>query len=465
MLNNYKYLDDKFIENNINKKYAHIIFNILENTIYKINTEILLEFEEENNQAPNTNLTSILLFLGESYEIFKDKELYNKIVYKYMVYAKKMIEEYHNYMSNSLYGGLTDFAIAVYSVTLNNEMYLKFLNTLNLEIINRVFYQISKINPSDKGVCASQYDVIYGLAGIGNYLMNFRNQEEYRLALKEIIEVLINLFNINELDDRKIPNYYIPYSKQATELDKEIYPNGCLNFSLSHGISGPLFVLLKAKKYNFSIEGLDEAIEKGVRDICKFAHKNNVGKYNFSGRISLESFLDNKVEYINNRASWCYGNPGMVKIIYEANRVIRSQEIDSIVSSSLDFVLNFPEYWELDSPIICHGYGSIAVLLQSLLLYQKNNHQLIKLQDNLIGTILNTYDPKSKYGFFDIKYVDGEKKQKIKNGEVNIDNIVLEKEDSLCFLTGSLGIILILINSFEIKNKIWLQKICMDKIF
>lgn len=268
-----------------------------------------------------------------------------------------------------------------------------------------------------------------------------------------------------DISNIKIPNYFIPASKQATEFDKEIYPNGCLNFSLSHGISGPLFILLKSKRYGILVEGLDDAIKNITHQICGYSYINNMGYYNFSGRISLEGFIGQKYDNNVNRASWCYGTPGIAKVLFDSNNVIKSEDVDKIVRSSLDFVFKYPEYWGLLSPTICHGFGSIAVLLQSLYMYEIDNISLLYLHDNVIKKILDMYDNESKYGFYDIAYVDKKNKEKVKlNKNINIDDLDLKKEDSLTFLTGTLGIALILLNSLEIKNRLWLQKLLMDKI-
>lgn len=470
MLNSdYKYLSNIFIKKNNNKKDSNTIFNILDNIIDKVFTEdlIILDNEGSHNKDPISDLTSILLFLGESYEVFDDYDLYSKIVHKYMVRAKNLIEENHWSMTNSLYVGLTDFAIAIYSIVLNNKEYNKFLNTLNEEIIRRVFLQISYFKTSENGVSAADYDVINGLAGIANYLMNFRSYEEYNFVLREITEYFIDLFKDMDINSMKIPNYFIPVSKQSTEFDKEIYPNGCFNFSLSHGISGPLFILLKSKRYGILAEGLDEAIKNATHQICEYSYINDMGYYSFNGRISLEGFMSKKYDSSINRASWCYGTPGIAKVLFDSNDVTKSKDIDKIVRSSLDFILKYPEHWGLVSPTICHGYGSIAVLLQSLYMYEIDNINLLYLHDSVIEKILAMYDIKSKYGFYDIIYVDNKNKKRIKlNKNKNIDtsDLELKGEDSLTFLTGTLGIALVLLNSLEIKNRIWLQKLLMDKI-
>ena len=171
--------------------------------------------------------------------------------------------------------------------------------------------------------------------------MNFRKQEEYKLALKEITEYFVYLFKNIDINDMKIPNYFISASNQANEFDSQIYPNGCFNFSLSHGIAGPLFILLKSKRYGILVEGIDDAIKNITYQICEYAYINDIGYYNFSGRISLENFINKKIDNSISRASWCYGTPGIAKVLFDANDVIKSKEVYKVVKSSLDFIFYY----------------------------------------------------------------------------------------------------------------------------
>ena len=98
-------------------------------------------------------------------------------------------------------------------------------------------------------------------------------------------------------------------------------------------------------------------------------------------------------------------------------------------------------------------------------MYEIEKEGLINLHDKVIKRIVNMYDIQSKFGFYDIIYVDRNKDKKIKlKKDINTKDLILKEEDSLTFLTGTLGIALILLNSFEIRNRLWLQKLLMDKI-
>ena len=51
-----------------------------------------------------------------------------------------------------------------------------------------------------------------------------------------------------------------------TDDYKDEYERGCVNFSLSHGIAGPLFILSKAYSNGIQISGQKEAMERVLEE-------------------------------------------------------------------------------------------------------------------------------------------------------------------------------------------------------
>ena len=59
-----------------------------------------------------------------------------------------------------------------------------------------------------------------------------------------------------------LSGWYIKGKDLPTKEYRELFKSGCVNYSLSHGIEGPLYILSKGLCMEIEIEGQEEAIKR-----------------------------------------------------------------------------------------------------------------------------------------------------------------------------------------------------------
>lgn len=396
--------------------------------------ELYLDKMEKINDIDYDTAISLILVIGESYEVLRDKAKWDEIGFKAMNVIKKSIIEEKN-QDLSLCGGLCNIGMATFIIYKNTGYYDKFLKSLNRLIISQVQDISRSYSNNLDELRMYHYDSLYGASGIIYYLLNFSYDNEISESIKLLLDYLINLVKYKEINKKIIPSWHIKRENLMTDEDKQKYPNGNINYSLSHGIAGPLIALSKAYKCNIKVPGQLEAIKQILCEYNKLKIKESRGTYSWPGIISLDDYIDGKFNIPNERMSWCYGNISILISIFMSadatnNMQLKKWSMDAINEIAL---LDIEQYM-LESPIICHGYAGILLMIKTIYDEIKDEIYIEKIIE-LLNKLINCYDVKSKFGFKDI---------------YRINNIVEEKEENV-FLEGTSGIILVLI-SFVKKN-------------
>ena len=453
--NNFKNINNSFLQQHFEDKSKHNfmeIMGIVNNTIELIKDENkFFELCSCNTKEDKISiLTSVLLFLGEIKNIISEDINYEELVHKYMIKCKEYIEHNLAYIPMSLYGGLTDLGLSIYSVNKSTGNYGKILNTINNLTLEGVLYRLAQIKHDSKNTKMSDFDVMIGLSGVANYLLIFYEEEHIRKVIVEIIKYFINLTSEVNFLQYNLPNYYVNNENQFTDFDKQMYKKGCFNFSLSHGIAGPMLIMSKALKLGIELKGQKDAIELMLDDIIEYSYVNNLGYRQFTGRISLEKYLNKDMDMLNSRASWCYGAPGIGKAIYIACDIIKNNEAKEVADSSLEFLVKYPDKWELNSPTICHGLAGLLAYFESIFVDNNNSEMLLQI-NNITETLINMYDNSSYFGYRDIN---------VKENEDGKYTPLIE--DKIGFLSGTIGVTLVLLNALNFNKPIWMKKILID---
>lgn len=94
----------------------------------------------------------------------------------------------------------------------------------------------------------SEFDVIYGAAGIGNYLLQFTNDLEVYSSLQILCEYLISIVRKNNRKTN-MPGWYIDLKNEPLYEQYASYGEGYINYTISHGCGGILlFWLMRIEK-------------------------------------------------------------------------------------------------------------------------------------------------------------------------------------------------------------------------
>ncbi|MCG5103140.1 lanthionine synthetase C family protein [Oceanobacillus alkalisoli] len=313
-------------------------------------------------------------------------------------------------MHLSLWAGLTGIAASTYLLSNNGKYYSNFLHQINELIVNSTedFLNQAKKNIQSGNVQSFDFETIYGLAGIGRYLLFFSKEEEVNQLINKMIDYFVLLDNQQEVNGFLLPHYFITFDNQF-EDDRNRYQNGHLDLGISHGICGPLAFLSLAYEQGFNYPKQVEVIHHLSSILIDFAQEDGEMVW-WPSKISFEEFTNKKLQSYNKYSfAWCYGAPGVARTLWLSGRVTNNQlykELAKHAYSSLS-KLNLNQLG-LVSPTYCHGYAGL--LHQTLLMYlETRDENLYYFMETIKDELLTFFNKNNPLGFYDIDY-NGNKK-------------------------------------------------------
>ncbi len=416
-------------------------YDLLFNTIInetnkdcKINS-IGLNFSQWDSLTLSDGLPGLCLLYGKIQECFPNDTRWNKISHKYLSYIVENINN-KGITNLSMFSGISGIGLCTASISNGFKNYTKLLNTINNYICMHLSNSMEKFKKTI-GMHSSYYDIMYGLCGILNYLSIFKDQKEINALIYRELENLVNITNEIKIYDTNVPGWYIPMKNQFSDIEKNLYPEGNFNKSLSHGTAGLLTFFSLMLEKNIQIKGQVEAMEKIVD--FYFTYKLNDGKRDFwQGQIGLSEFLNKKIDEKNiyRRDAWCYGSPGICYSIIRAGKILNKTEWVDYGISNLKCTIN--DIQGIFSPTFCHGYSGIYQILNSI--EQLIGTQIFLKEKNMIKKkILDFYDSEYCFGFKNIE----------------IENNKIKQFESVGLLNGVVGICLALIEEEYPSNNLW----------
>ena len=362
-----------------------------------------LEISCWDDIALSRGIPGICILFAELDNLYPD-EGWGEYTYNYF---KKIIKKIQTdgVRSVSLFSGVAGIGLSAFCNSKNGHAYQTFISNINDIIINAV----SPILSFDisKGVPSTLYDVIEGLSGILGYLYVFAEDPQVNKIIKKCIRKLIEITEQQEFNGIMVPNWYIPKKYQFTEHERNIYPQGNFNTSLSHGTAGILLALAGGIKYGVEECGQIDAIKRIIDFYKKYFVLDAANHVFWHGQISLEEY---KTGHINNeknfkRDAWCYGNPGIDYALYVAASVLEDSYTQEFVIKNLCETVN--NLHGIYSPTFCHGYAGILGILLAL----ENNYNIDVFQSKkieIVKKIESFYDPEYEFGYWDIEQEKGE---------------------------------------------------------
>lgn len=387
---------------------------------------------------------SLAVLFGELANIFPDEE-WDLIGHRYMIAIKEVLNV-QSVDILSLFGGACGIGFAANALSFNGQRYNKFITSINDFIIQVLPGKLSEIVSRDYTKIID-YDVIQGLSGIGRYLQLFLKNLKMKELLEDILRYMVDITENEQYLTYSIPKWYINQQNQFTQRDKEEFPKGSFNFGLSHGITGPLALMSISLSNGIEVSGQRDAIRRIVETINKFIYVRN-GTVYWPGRVKFEEFVgEERLGRDIERASWCYGTPGIARAIFLAGKALNDEKYKSLATKTLADLFSLPErFWMLTSPTFCHGYSSLLRICQHM--YLDTGMEIFQDKCNVIlDKILKFYDPKAPFNFRDIEVSIVENQPQVK--EYNNSGL----------LQGTTGIILTLLGT------IYSNKVPWDCIF
>lgn len=341
----------------------------------------------------STGLPGIILMLAE----LKNKDnskIYQKKIDNYIEYIVSKLSTY-GLLTGSLYSGAAGIALSILHLREDDEKYKNLLDSLNRYIEYFVREKIEGFNLEN--ITPPDYDVIEGLSGILSYLLLI-NDEQYDDLKILIINFLSNLTKEN----KGLISLYIKSENQMSQSESEMYPLGCLNMGLAHGLAGVGCILAYAHIKGYSNEASLSALQKIIFIYEKFELERK-NQFLWKDGLVADELKKEKVirEASFIRDAWCYGGPGISLLYLYGGLALDNDyfvdKAEKILESAMQRKLG------IDSYMICHGYSGlieICSLFKRLLNTKKFDSYIEEFNVNS-EQILEEYGDESGTGFLE----------------------------------------------------------------
>ncbi|AHX21948.1 MULTISPECIES: lanthionine synthetase C family protein [Bacillus] len=394
----------------VTKNFNYIIQEVTSNLIINFKTpEELMKFmmEDKNNEHIDSDytlasgLSGLLLLISQ---LQKEEIVWNEYGYECMKLLNKYISD--GKINNlSLWGGLTGIAASAYLLSNKGEYYSNFINQLNEIILDNLSFYLggSLNNLTSSRTTSLDFEAIYGLAGITRYLLFFKENPKVNEMIRNILNYFIQLNNKVNYREQKVPGYFISEGNQLNN-DSINYPGGHLDLGLSHGMCGPLSVMALSLEHGIEQPGQISAINDMVEQLLKWMQKDQEGvwwptKINFNEFINEDFIQKQDLIY-----GWCYGTPGVARILWICGRALNNKEYQEIALSAYKAICKKDfKNLKIQTPTFCHGISGILHLTH-LMYIESFDKELLSFKNNLAEKILQYYDAENPLGFYDITY-------------------------------------------------------------
>lgn len=375
--------------NNSSKKIVEFFFGKLEENIIK-------------NEVKAEGVSSFIMVVSEYWD-FLNQEKWLHYLYNLLVLVRDRVEKNFEYIMDTGIGELLEILYATKMVCKKTGTFEKFYNSLK-EIAYQIFVEF--MNRCEKELKirelrVEQYDLINGASGIGMYYLSRDNlNTKEKKLVKRICKYLIH---IHYSYRQKGEGWVIKCKNQIREEDKVIFPEGSIDFGMAHGIIGVALFLSKAYSSGI-IEQKQEEVIKEILQIYEKVKKQGIdGRYMYPSQLSKQQFVNREWDYDirNNRMSWCYGTIGILRAQFLIGEYINNCKITNYCVKEIMKITHVDiKNYKLESPIICHGYAGVAVILDAFNRKLKCK-QIEKRVEELMNIVYGFFNPKTNYGYMD----------------------------------------------------------------
>lgn len=408
--------------------------------IERILNDLYIKIENMKFVHSIEELVSLIYFFAETYEYIIDKDKWNKIIMEYIKAINSLMFQNNRPIRLSLFGGITEVGLGVSLLNKATGHYSKFLDDINKFILLNVSSTIKMVNDNINDLKVQHYDVITGISGITRYLININSINDTS-AIHSCLSYLVEICGKKRINGHILPRWYIKSENQNRLKDRIKFSKGNFNLGFAHGIAGVLAVLSYAASEGISVSKQKESIIEIISEYKRTAMYDD-GIVYWQGQCSYDDFISEKkdINKCMKRMSWCYGSIGILRAIKKGAEVIDDQELLKWVRNSICDISKIDiERYRVISPILCHGYAGILILLINEF-REKESIDIKRRIRELTEIILKLYSSSHEYGFYilDEKWIDGKCKA------VQIFNNSL--------LEGTIGITLALISLLKKTN-------------
>ncbi|ATL67743.1 lanthionine synthetase C family protein [Nocardia terpenica] len=208
-------------------------------------------------------------------------------------------------------------------------------------------------------VRAIDYDLISGLTGLGVYLL--ADEPRDYVALEHIVHALTLLARTRVIEGHEVPAWW----NDQTDIPDHRY--GQLDFSLAHGISGPLAFLSAALIADVEFPGQRETIDYLATWLLRQRRVDGDDRPFWPRDLNFEQFTATSTAPPRRMLAWCWGNAGVAHSLRLAGRAMNHKEwVAEGVTTLLNAFDRIDETERIRDAGICHGWaGLLQIMLRA----------------------------------------------------------------------------------------------------
>lgn len=303
----------------------------------------------------------------------------------------------------SIVDGLTllGYGIKSNKPAFENDIYEKLITDVNDRLINYI-----KSNLRKKSML--NYELLYGIIGPSTLLLDYSDRDEARIIITEVVRECIMLLKFN--DD--YPNFMTTIN-ETNSLDIKKFPNGHIRFGVAHGMSGIIGFLSLCYKYGFLNNEIKSILSDSTKFLLDWRFQDNRYGTLWPAKLSVTDYK-NKRKTIDNMypMSWCYGSAGIFNCLLNSSYYTSDKHTLQWAESSFLSSLKKTDLYEMfTSPIVCHGYGGLLLILKNFY-FKTDNKEFLFYIDKIL-TIIFSFRTNDNYNgliFKNFEFSDDEGK-------------------------------------------------------
>jgi hypothetical protein len=247
------------------------------------------------------------------------------------------------------------------AVTLHSagpERYAGALAELDTAIVQLTHRRVDRANARmDRGTLPrlAEFDLIYGLAGIGSYLLR---RAPHNDALERILTYLVRLTTPLTINGDSVPGWWAGHDPSFKS--SAAFAGGHANFGAAHGIAGPLALLALAHRQGIVVDGHRDAIAKICDWLDTWRQENSSGTW-WPQWITRGELQDGHPhQHSPPRPSWCYGTPGLARAQQLAGIATGDTARQRTAEDAMKNCLTAPhQLAQITDRSLCHGTAGL----------------------------------------------------------------------------------------------------------
>ena len=255
-----------------------------------------------------------------------------------------------------LFAGVPAVAFAVRAA--GDGRYARALAQLDTRVAALAHHRASQAQARiDSGHLAplAEFDLIYGLTGIGAYLLH---SDPGGSALEHVLQYLARLTEPLRIDSQILPGWWT--SHDPSFRYSASFAGGHANFSMAHGIAGPLTLMSLATRNGLTVDGQQQAIARicGWLDTWRQEHDTGSWWPQWVTRTDLSTRRPAQPGPL--RPSWCYGTPGLARAQQLAAIATADGTRQEAAEHALAGCLSDPrQLAQITDTSVCHGWAGV----------------------------------------------------------------------------------------------------------